>query len=67
MNKKQLEKELKKVYQEGYDAGEADMVMSLIEIIKEHENDEPKDILGGIVLMCTKKIEKWEEKDGNNI
>jgi Icc-related predicted phosphoesterase len=56
MDEKEFNKKLEEIYQEGYEAGEADMIKSLLEVIKVHGNDDPKQVLERILNTCTKKI-----------
>ncbi len=63
MDEKDFKKKLAEIYQEGYEAGEADMMKSLLDVIKAHENDDPKQILTGIIFACMKTIKDREAKD----
>lgn len=65
MDEKEFNKKLEEIYQEGYEAGEADMIKSLLEVIKAHKNDDPKQVMERIINTCTKKISNWKkENDG---
>ena len=63
--KEEINKMLDEIYKNGYNDGEAHMMGSVLECIKAHMNEEPKEILGHIFLMCLKTAQRWDEEENN--